>query len=59
MSASGVILPAYNAAAHLAAVIDGIRLADPALRILVVDDGSRDATGAVARSRPGAERWEE
>ncbi len=50
MSASGVILPSYNAAAHLAAVIGDIQRCDPALRILVVDDGSTDGTGDVARA---------
>ena len=32
-------------------VVDEIRAADPAMEILVVDDGSRDATAAVARAR--------
>lgn len=50
MSTTGVILPAYNAAAHLAAVIADIRQVDPARRILVVDDGSVDGTGDVARA---------
>jgi glycosyltransferase involved in cell wall biosynthesis len=50
LSPTGVILPSYNAAAHLAAVIDDIRRCDPSLRILVVDDGSTDATGDVARA---------
>ena len=31
-------------------VVDEIRAADPAMEILVVDDGSRDATAAVARA---------
>jgi glycosyltransferase involved in cell wall biosynthesis len=50
LNSAGVILPAYNAAAHLAAVIADIRRGDPALRILVVDDGSTDGTGDVARA---------
>ena len=32
-------------------VVDEIRAADPGMEILVVDDGSRDATAAVARAR--------
>jgi len=32
-------------------VVEEIRAADPAMEILVVDDGSRDATAAVARAR--------
>jgi glycosyltransferase involved in cell wall biosynthesis len=54
LTPTGVILPAYNAAAHLAAVIADIRRIDPSLRILVVDDGSADGTGDVARAA-GAE----
>ena len=47
---NGVILPAFNAARHLAAVIADIRRVDAALRILVVDDGSSDDTADVARA---------
>lgn len=46
---TGVILPSYNAARHLAGVIDDIRRVDAGLRILVVDDGSTDRTADVAR----------
>jgi glycosyltransferase involved in cell wall biosynthesis len=43
-----VLVPAYQAAPTLAAVLAG--LADLALPIVVVDDGSRDATGEIARA---------
>ena len=51
---TGVILPAYNAARHLGAVIRDLREVAPALRILVVDDGSSDQTAETAR-RAGAD----
>jgi glycosyltransferase involved in cell wall biosynthesis len=45
-----VVVPAYNAARHLGRVVDRIVAARPPglERIVVVDDGSTDATGAVA-----------
>jgi len=51
---TGVILPAYNAARHLGAVIRDLQETSPALRILVVDDGSSDQTAETAR-QAGAE----
>jgi len=43
------LVPAYQAAAHLGEVLMGLReLPDPP-HVLVVDDGSRDATAEVAR----------
>jgi glycosyltransferase involved in cell wall biosynthesis len=42
------IIPAYNAGAHLAAVIDSVSRYVPRGRIVVVDDGSTDDTRAVA-----------
>jgi len=54
MPGTGVILPAYHAARHLPAVIAEIRRCEPDVRIVVVDDGSTDSTGDVAR-REGAE----
>ncbi|MCE7869564.1 glycosyltransferase family 2 protein [bacterium CPR1] len=51
-----VVLPAYNEEEGLAALLDKleIALADIDYHVVVVDDGSRDATAEVARSR-GAE----
>ncbi len=49
MSGTGVILPGYNVARHLPEVIATIRASEPGVRILVVDDGSADATAEVAR----------
>jgi glycosyltransferase involved in cell wall biosynthesis len=43
------LVPAYQAAAHLGEVLLGLGGLDPAPPVLVVDDGSRDATAAVAR----------
>jgi dolichol-phosphate mannosyltransferase len=46
--ADWVILPTYNEAENLAAVVGGIREALPQARILVVDDASTDGTGELA-----------
>jgi glycosyltransferase involved in cell wall biosynthesis len=47
-AASGILIPAYNAAPFLGATLDAIkRHADPS-RIAVIDDGSRDATAEAA-----------
>lgn len=43
------LIPAYQAAAHLGEVLLGLAALDPAPEVLVVDDGSRDATAEVAR----------
>jgi glycosyltransferase involved in cell wall biosynthesis len=43
------LVPAYQAAAHLGDVLLGLAALTPAPRVLVVDDGSRDATAQVAR----------
>jgi glycosyltransferase involved in cell wall biosynthesis len=42
------VIPAYNAGAHLAGVIDRVARYVPRERIVVVDDGSHDDTRAVA-----------
>lgn len=50
-----VVVPAYNAAAHLAECLASVQAqaGDVALEILVVDDGSTDGTAAVAKSCAG------
>lgn len=45
-----VIIPAYNEASSIAAVIAELRSLEMPLDILVVNDGSRDRTSAVARA---------
>ena len=44
-----VVLPAFNEAATLGRVLDRIRAVTPGLPVVVVDDGSADATGEIAR----------
>ena len=47
-----VVIPAYNAAEHLAACLDALAATTyPMHEVIVVDDGSSDATAAVARAR--------
>ena len=45
------VLPAYNEAETLGPVIDSIRLQAPRFEVLVIDDGSTDRTGEIARAR--------
>jgi len=45
-----VLVPAYNAAAHLPNVLARLAKVHPPSATLVVDDGSKDATGEVARA---------
>jgi len=47
------LIPAYQAAPHLGEVLMRLAALDPAPDVLVVDDGSRDATAEIAR-RHGA-----
>jgi len=49
-----VVVPAYNEAETIGRVLSGIKKAVPDVRIIVVDDGSRDNTEAAAR-KYGAE----
>jgi glycosyltransferase involved in cell wall biosynthesis len=49
-----VVVPAYNESGAIAGVIDSIRSFDPTLDVVVIDDGSRDATSSVAASRGAA-----
>ena len=53
MSEVVVILPAYNEASRLEALLDRIRAAmgEQPYRIVAVDDGSRDATAAILQRR--------
>lgn len=44
-----VLLPAYNEAAGIGAVIDGVREALPSADIVVIDDASKDGTAAAAQ----------
>ena len=42
------VVPAYNEAGNVARVVDELRRFDPGLEVVVVDDGSADATAAAA-----------
>jgi glycosyltransferase involved in cell wall biosynthesis len=54
MSTAACVIPAYQAADTIAAVIEGVRRFAPALVIVVVDDGSTDRT-ATAAAAAGAD----
>ena len=53
-----VLIPAYEPADRLTALVDDLVAADPSLRILVVDDGSGPAYAALfdRAAAAGAER---
>lgn len=46
-----VFIPAWNEAENLPAVFDELELELPGVDVIVIDDGSTDATAAVARDR--------
>jgi dolichol-phosphate mannosyltransferase len=43
-----VVIPTYNEAENLAWIVGRLRTAQPAIDVVVVDDGSPDGTGAIA-----------
>ena len=43
-----MVIPTYHEAENLAWIVDRLRRAQPAVDVLVVDDGSPDGTGEVA-----------
>jgi glycosyltransferase involved in cell wall biosynthesis len=45
----GVLIPAYNEAQNIQRVINGVRSVVPGIDIVVVNDGSKDATAQLAR----------
>jgi glycosyltransferase involved in cell wall biosynthesis len=47
-STVSIVIPAYNEAEIIAGVVAGLKAAAPWREIIVVDDGSRDATAATA-----------
>jgi glycosyltransferase involved in cell wall biosynthesis len=49
MNRVAALVPAYQAAAHLGEVLERIEHIAPQLPVLVIDDGSRDATAEVGR----------
>lgn len=52
-----VVIPAYNAQDHLAECLASVRgqLSDYTMEIIVVDDGSQDATAQIAQQQPGVQ----
>ena len=44
-----IVIPAFNEEKNIGKVLDGIRRCAPKIPVLVVNDGSRDATARVAR----------
>ncbi len=50
MSRAACVIPAYQAAETIAAVVRDVRAHCPTLAVIVVDDGSRDGTSEAARA---------
>lgn len=50
-----VVLPTYNEAQNVIAMIDEVLAQDPSIEILVVDDGSPDGTGDLVQAKGGHE----
>ncbi len=48
-----VIIPAYNEATRITAVLEAVKVAESIGEIIVVDDGSQDRTAKVAAAVPG------
>lgn len=48
MTTLSIVVPSYNSAAYLRHCVDSLLTAAPRLEILIVNDGSTDATGAIA-----------
>ncbi len=55
--AIAVVIPAYNAEATIGPVIDRVRRAAPQALIVVVDDGSRDASAQCAKDAGAEVVW--
>jgi glycosyltransferase involved in cell wall biosynthesis len=49
-----IVIPSYNEASSVAAVIAEVHAAAPKVHVLVIDDASSDATGALARQAGAA-----
>ncbi|GAA4098118.1 dolichol-phosphate mannosyltransferase [Nocardioides kongjuensis] len=43
-----MVIPTYNEASNIAWIVERVRIAQPQVDVLVVDDGSPDGTGAIA-----------
>jgi len=46
-----VVIPTYNEAENIEAILDAVLAANPEAQLLIVDDGSPDGTGEIAEQR--------
>ena len=46
-----LIIPAFNEADRIATVLERVAAADTGCQVVVIDDGSADDTGVIARRR--------